>query len=374
MRRLYRVGIIGLAWVGAVTVHAQAPDLSRMDLVLKSVPDGPVAMVRGVAISADEFKDLYVGEVVRWAQLRSGEQLTDALRVKIALNSLRLLIEREILRQEAVARKLTVTPGEVEAAWKRHLEQLQKQFAQSGTEPLSEAEVLKRASTTREKALAELRKALLANAMREQIVKEKAVTVSDKEVAQWFATHKEATRRPDMCHLKDILIQVPTKGAPGHEEVRRKAKDKAENALQRIRAGQSFEAVAKEVSDGPQKAQGGDLGVVPMDQLPETVAKVVRALRPGEVSNVVEGDLGFHIFKLVEFVPGAQPSLEEAKPEIRRLLLAEKSNQAVADFCAKITADEKAVQVFLALERQLVTRPDLLREVFPEETPRRTGP
>ncbi|HIJ74078.1 MAG TPA: hypothetical protein HPP83_08245, partial [Candidatus Hydrogenedentes bacterium] len=61
LQRLCLVAIAALLYAKAAS--GQAPDLANMDLVQKSVPDGPVAKVNGVNIGAEEFKALYKGEI-----------------------------------------------------------------------------------------------------------------------------------------------------------------------------------------------------------------------------------------------------------------------------------------------------------------------
>jgi len=63
--RVLWVGVIGL--ICGWGVVGQAPELERMDIVLKAVPNGPVARVNGAMIDAEEFKDLYIGELNRLA-------------------------------------------------------------------------------------------------------------------------------------------------------------------------------------------------------------------------------------------------------------------------------------------------------------------
>src|SRR6185295_18675869 len=138
---------------------AAAPDLSNMDIVLKSVPDGPVAVVNGQPINSSTFKDLYMGEMVRWGKVNS-RNIPDDERLGIAANSLRMLIEREVLYQEAVRRKLSVSDTELQAKWKSEFDDLKKRVTKDGDPPLSEDEVLKRANTTRAEAMNELRRAM----------------------------------------------------------------------------------------------------------------------------------------------------------------------------------------------------------------------
>lgn len=345
--------------VGAWIAFAQAPDLSKMDIVLKSVPDGPVAVVNGEPISANVFKDVYMRDVLGWAQVNS-RNVPDDERLGIAINALRMLVEREVLYQEAVKRGLTVNDAELQEMWKEQLEDLKKRVTKPGDPPLDEAEILKKAFTTREEALADLRKAMMVDKVREAIIKEKGVTVSDKEVADWFEKNKNLTRRPDMLRIQQIYFKPDV----SRTDIQKSAsRQKAMDAYNKIKSGQSFEGVARQMSEGQYKDQGGEWPVLPADEFPEFVRAAVSKMNPGDISEPIESDKGWHILKLVEAIPGEEGTLEKSSDRIREMLVAQKGARAVNEFCGAVTSDPKKVRVYLDLENQLRLRPDLVQRM-----------
>jgi parvulin-like peptidyl-prolyl isomerase len=356
-------------WLGAVTLVCaasalgQAPELERMDIVLKAVPNGPVARVNSAMIDAEEFKDLYIGELNRFARLNAGGEIPDKIRIGIAFTSMRLLIQQQLLRQEAEKRQLTIPDDELMARWERELKGLQKVVGREKDELPTEEEVLKTVGATREEALAELRDALILDKMRNLLIQERGVTVTDDEVAEWYEANKTRARRPDMCHLKQIFIRAP-RGRTATPAPREAARQAADDALKRIRSGQSFEAVAKAVSQHPAsiKEQGGDIGTGAVSELPQPLQEVVYQMNPGQVSDVIETPVGFYIMKLEEFIPGEDLSLEQTDAQIRQLLLAKKGTSAVRAFCGEILEADADLQIYLDLEKQLIARPDLIAE------------
>jgi parvulin-like peptidyl-prolyl isomerase len=335
---------------------AQAPDLTKMDIVLSSIPDGPVALVGEETISADEFRDLYVSEVARHRYMK-GEPLTDVERLEIGMQSLRMLIERSILYQEARKRGISVPQEEVEAGWRREAARLGERLGDNGS--LSEEEVLELAGATKEEALQELRRTLVIERMRERIREDRGIAVSDVEVSRAYDEMKDSLVQKERVYIHQILLRAP-EGAPNRE-----AKQKAaQNALARLRAGESFSSVAQEVSEGPSKEQGGDPGgPVPLDGLPPEMRAAVAALEPGDMSGVIETKYGFHIIRLIEVLPGKKPSLEEMEPVIRQRLMNRRDTEAIRVFCAQATKGADYIQIFLDLDKQLRGREDL-REVF----------
>jgi peptidyl-prolyl cis-trans isomerase SurA len=68
-----------------------------------------------------------------------------------------------------------------------------------------------------------------------------------------------------------------------------------------VRAGEAFEAVAKEVSEDGNRAEGGMIGLRPADRLPDVFVNAVRGLRSGDVApELLRTGAGFHLLKLVE--------------------------------------------------------------------------
>jgi len=345
-----------LAWgLGcACGAFGQAPDLEHMDFVLKSVPDGPIAKVNGVSVPANEFSALYQTELAKLA-VRSGKRVVpDRVRLETALRSVTLLIQREILAQEAAKRKLTVTDEQLEQAWHDEIERVGKALQRESDKPPTEEEVLAVAGLSREEAMMEVRKEMLILKVREAIVEETGVTVTDPEVDAFFDENKALFVQPDHCHVKQITTRFGLDASTGAKQ---EARARIDKAMQRLRAGESFEAVATSVSEGPGKEQGGDMGTVPVAALPSFCAEAVLALAPGRFTDVIEGEVGYHIIKLVELASGGESDIEDLRPRLHRMLVARKAKQIVNEFCDPVLEDARAVQVFLELERALATLP-----------------
>ncbi|NOR41220.1 MAG: hypothetical protein GQ537_08425 [Gammaproteobacteria bacterium] len=122
-------------------------------------------------------------------------------------------------------------------------------------------------------------------------------------------------------HVRHILIQVP---AGADETTDQAAFQKAESALQRLTAGESFEKLAEELSDDPASAaNGGDLGFFGHDVMAPEFEEAAFALTAGEHSNVVKTPFGYHIIELVDIRPEVAIPLDEVRDELVDQLLAE---------------------------------------------------
>lgn len=181
----------------------------------------------------------------------------------------------------------------VAAQNKLTVEQLRRQVQLEGMTP----------ATLRE----QLRDQLLLTRLREREV-EPRLRVSDAEVDQYLAEQRERSTDPasQQIHLAHLLVVVPESAAAQEQEALRA---RAQQALQRARSGEDFAALVRELSDAPDKVNGGDLGVRSADRYPGLFVDAVKGLRPGEVSEPVRSGAGWHLIKLLDRrVPGLPPS------------------------------------------------------------------
>ena len=366
------------AAVGAVLLlglwaWGQAPNLGQMDFVLKAMPDGPVARVNGVDISREEFAGLYTQQIAM-LELRAQEKVPDYARLDAGLACVRMLIQRELLHQEAVRQKIDVPEADLDKRWHAEVERMKQALAGSSAgKDLSEEDVLKAAGATREAARAELRKALVVEKVRGVIANEEKLEADEGEVRKFFDEHGSEFKRPDQIHLNQVFVGYKPAGKPEDEKKKADARAKIDSALSRIHAGESFASVAKAVSESPDKDRGGDLGPLPVEMLPPFFIETSKKLKPNEISDVIDSEFGFHIIKLIESVGGGEVTYDQAKPRIRQMLVAEQADRAVDAWCEGFMKKPGAVEIFLQIDRILATHPDLRemakKALGPAETP-----
>ena len=143
--------------------------------------------------------------------------------------------------------------------------------------------------------------------------KNPGMKATDPEIDEYLKTHPA-----EQIHARHILISAgssstPDASKPAKPAEKAQARVKAEEVLKRVRAGEDFASLAKEFSSDPgSKDNGGDLGWFGHGQMVPEFEKAAFALQPGQISDVVESQFGFHIIKLEERRPGDREQAAEA--------------------------------------------------------------
>jgi len=149
-----------------------------------------------------------------------------------------------------------------------------------------------------------------------------AVEIDEREVAEYYDSHREDFVRPETVDVSQILVET--------DEL---AQELRKTILARKT---SFEDVAREHSQGPEATRGGNLGAFARGELPPSFDAAVFALAPGAISEVVSTDFGFHLFRVNSRTEEQPLSLDEVREAVRVELLREKSEQAMKRYVAEL--------------------------------------
>lgn len=179
----------------------------------------------------------------------------------------------------------------------------------------------------------------LANEFIKQEVANK-VTVSEDDIKNYYSARKDEFKKPEMVKVRHILFKVDPSAS---ESDKKKAKEKAEDILKKIKAGEDFAKLATDVSDDMgSKAKGGDLGFFSRGKMVKLFEDAAFSLSPGDISGIVETQFGYHIIKVEEKKDASIESYEEAKEKISQKLLQERIKSKVNEFIEEAMKDAKA--------------------------------
>lgn len=150
----------------------------------------------------------------------------------------------------------------------------------------------------------------------------KDVTVTEDELKAYYNDHYQDYHEKKMVRARHILFQVPMDAS---EEEIENIKTKAENVLAQAKSGKDFAELARTYSEGPTAQNGGDLGFFSKDEMIPQFANVAFSLAPGQISDLVRTQYGFHIIKMEDVKPEHQKEFDEVKEDIRLKLITEKA-------------------------------------------------
>ncbi len=166
-----------------------------------------------------------------------------------------------------------------------------------------------------------------------------APKASDAEIQAYYNAHQTDYKQPEQVKTRHILITVP-KGADAKTDAAAKAK--AEDLLRQVKAGGNFAELAKKYSEDPgSKDQGGSLPMIPTSSLDHAYAQAAMALSPGQTSDVVRSQFGYHIIQTEQKQAAATRSLAEVKDEIAGKLAGQKFTEAQSSYANQLAAEAK---------------------------------
>lgn len=192
---------------------------------------------------------------------------------------------------------------------------------------------------------------------------ESSISISDEEVISYYEANQSRFRTPEMVKVSYIELkqkeiaseidvdetllkeryesQIINYKTPEERRARHilitddddaKAKQDADALLAKLKSGDSFEELAKSLSQDPgSAAQGGDLGFFGLGLMDPAFENAAYKLKIGELSPVVKSEFGYHIIKLEEIRGGETKSFADVKSEILAEVQQESSEQRFYD-------------------------------------------
>ncbi len=250
-------------------------------------PNSVVAVLDGTPIKASELqevlrrqKDTYPPE-----KLRSGAEF-----LKIKEKVLQELVDRKLLVKEATAQGTFISEEEFQ-------EELRK-FKSNYTEEGFQKMLAERGISNEEWLQVRRDNFIIAKFLGN--TDPEAQNVTNEAVQKYYDEHLDEFKIPESVHVRQIVTDT---------------KDKAESILRRLRQGENFAKLARDLSMSPDRTEGGDLGFITKGSFPREF-EVCFTMNPGEISPIIPSLYGFHLFKVLEKSPGRTKDLTEVSSRI----------------------------------------------------------
>jgi parvulin-like peptidyl-prolyl isomerase len=252
------------------------------------------------------------------------------------------LIDRALIQAEAIRRNLRFAPDRFESERKTRIEQM-------GGEELYRA-YLSENNITEEEFGQMLAEEIYGDMVKREI--SKTVSVAESEARDFYNKEKSNPKfqslfaEPERVRVSHILINARRAqmanelGAKGNYDKKQldrlmadetaRRRERAAEILSRARSGSDFARLARQYSeDSSSREQGGDLGFFERNAHTQKFDDAAFALKPGQLSDIIETEFGFHIIKATERRPSRAKSFDEVRSSIEQQILIRKQAECL---------------------------------------------
>jgi len=291
------------------------------------VPAGAIAAVGDGVVTQEQFDEIWKQAEAQYASQEGappfpeeGTAQYDQLKASIVS----YLVQNEIIKEKAAEMDVAVTDKQLQERMDQIVEQV------GGQKKLDK--LLKEQSVTMAQLEMQLKAQMLQEAVQTKV--NDSVKVSEEDAKAYF-------ENPDNKDQFEVAESVDAR----HVLVKTKAEaEKVRDLLKADSSDANWKKVAKEYSTDPgSKNSGGDLGNFPKGRMVEEFEKVAFGLEPGEISDPVKTQFGYHVIEVTKKTPGSTKTFEEAREGIEQQLKFEKQATAWEDWLKQAQADADIV-------------------------------
>ena len=292
-------------------------------LVLPAAPEVReeiLVVVNNHIITRKAFQQAVEQETAALYRKHSGKEL-DAKLKEAREKTLQGLIDAFVLSDKAAELNLSITDEQIRS----YVEDIKKQnqFA-------TDADLERALKTSLGVGLPDYLKQLKQQEVQRMVLGREVyskVAIEDQELRAYYEDHKDEYKQPSRFRVRELVI---SKGATPEEQARARAT--LEKVQAELKAGKTFEELAKAYSASPSKATGGDLGWMGKGLMRASVEQAALALKPGAVSAPLETDKDLLLLQLIASEDEGAKPFEEVKPQLLQKLQEPKAQNALENY------------------------------------------
>jgi len=288
------------------------------------IVDRIVAVVNDTLITQSDLNSTFEPIRKRIAAQTSGEERESALK-KAQEGMLNRMIDDILIEQEAARLGIKIPDEDVTGAIENIL--AQKNLTMNDFEKILEKEGM---------SLEGYKKEVKTQMIRSKVVRRElrtAIAVTDEEIGEYYIKHRAEYEGQQAVRIKQIVLLFPEKL---DDDIKQKLKGDMEAILKRLKAGEPFDKLASQFSQGPTAKQGGDIGFVERGIMPPEMEKIAFALEPGQISDVIESPAGFTIITVTDKRGAGTRMIESVRDEIKDKLLDAKMDKKIEEWMSDL--------------------------------------
>jgi peptidyl-prolyl cis-trans isomerase SurA len=187
-------------------------------------------------------------------------------------------------------------------------------------------------------SLDSVKKEIRGQMMRARILRREVkakILVSDEEIGEYYNKNRQEYEGKETVRIKQILLLLPP---DANKTIIAKVKNEAMQLHKRVMNGESFDLLALNYSQGPAAAQGGDVGFIGRGTIIPEVEAAAFSLPVGQVSEVIESSVGFHIIQVVDKKGAGLKPIAAVREEIKTKIEDEKLDKKFDEWIASVRA------------------------------------
>ncbi len=243
------------------------------------------------------------------------------------------LINRELLLQQSKAKGITTDEADIDNS----IDQIKRRLeaGQSFESLMKEMGISMKTMRTQVGQASAIQKLLEVEVYPQAMV-------SEKESRIFFENNPQYFKKPEEVKASHILIQVAPDASA---EEKLAARKKIEDIQIKIEAGDDFADLARQYSEGPSSANGGDLGHFDRKKMVKPFSDAAFELKPGQVSDIVETRFGFHLIKVYDKKDKSSYVFEDIKDRLGEILQQQKMQEETVRYLEELrrTANVKRI-------------------------------
>lgn len=307
MKSMLMILLLGALALGGLVVSPEAAAAEA------AVVDRIVAVVNEDVITLYDIETLMrpLSQNIK-AQRLPPEREMQAV-AKLRDEMLSNLIDTKLTEQEVKRYNITVTEEEVE----NYIRQLKQR--RSTTDEQLRALLAEQGMT-----LEDYRKEIKLQLQRTKLVNREVrskVVITEADIKAYYEKNKAKYGGGTRYHLWNLFVKLPSQASPADREA---AQDLLAEVLAELRRGRSFPEIVRLTTERASALQGSDLGLFRVEELTPQLREVVRGLKPGQFSAVIESDFGYQIVYIQEIQETASKPLAQVEAEIQDILFRER--------------------------------------------------
>jgi parvulin-like peptidyl-prolyl isomerase len=312
------------------TVFKEAPSQGGQAQKTGSIQNAPVARVNGsVLTSVDLIREEYT--IFPYARQHNG--IPKEFEKEIRQGAMQMIIFEELVYQEALRRKMTIAPSKLQLAEA----DFRKQFATPEEyNGLLQSEFRGSRQLLDEK----IRRSLMIDAILKSEVEDRCA-VTPGEVKAFYDRNPSKFHHDETYTFQTISVLPPQNATAAQLK---EGAMRAQSALKQAKVtktAEEFGLLAEKISDDDYRVMMGQHKPMPVDQMAPPVANALKAMKPDQVSELIQLDQAYTIARLQAHTPAGQTNFDEVKTKLAKDLKEGKRNQLRKALDAKLRQTAK---------------------------------